>query len=885
MTEPPSEQQKPVNERFQRLQSLFRDALALPNAARRPFLEQACAGDSPLLNDVLGMLDEDESPSLLDQTLPSIAHRVFTAGDTFGTAQIGAYRLLRMLGEGGMGVVYLAERIDVGNLVAVKVLRDAGLSPGRRERFLSEQRLLAPLNHPNIARFYDAGTLEDGTPWFAMEYIEGIPVVDYCRKHQSTVQHRLRLLRDICSAVQYAHEHAVIHRDLKPSNVLVKEDGEVKLLDFGIAKQLTELGGTREQTRTLLLLTPAYAAPEQIRGGMVGVFTDIYALGVILYQLLTNRLPFDFSGRSPGEVEQIITDSNPEKPSLAAHSENTLLATPSEWADLNVLCLTALKKETQRRYRSAEAFGRDIDHFLENRPLEARAESTPYRLRKFVRRNYRSLVSVAFVVILIVTLVTFFLVRLTHSRNEALAQAQRSERIDQFMQHLFQNGEQAGPSVDLRAIDLLERGVQEAQNLASEPAVQGELYEVLGESYQKLGKYDRAVSLLQSAIRVRRTTFGENSKEVAESFVALGSVLGEQGKYEPALKAVRQGIDIQARTLPAKAPSQAASQVILGRVLEISGDNAGAIQVLKPVLPALSAPDADPSALFLGLDALGTAYFENGEVALAQSYFERALALGKRIYSPNNPLTAEELVNLGSVQFTQQNFPAAEHYYRDGLAATKAWYGNNHVLVATESRLLGQTLAKEGHPADAEVFLKQALAIHQHEFGDLHGDAAQDLNALGFAAEKQGHLQQAKDYFNQLLRILDNLPSKEKDQDRLTPIVMFNLSDLDRQQKRYSEAEDLERKALKLAEERIPPNHLYTGVILLGMGKVLVDEKHFQQAEPYLEKSCAVLGKQGNPSLPTLLDARKYLVTDYRAEGKSEQANSLEKETVTASNR
>jgi serine/threonine-protein kinase len=212
-----------------------------------------------------------------------------------------------VLGEGGMGVVYLAERADLGSRAAIKILRDAWLSPSRRERFAAEQRTLAQLNHPSIARLYDADTLPDGTPWFVMEYVEGVPLNAYCDTHASTIPERLKLFRDVCEAVQHAHALAIIHRDLKPSNILVTADGAVKLLDFGIAKQLEGLEA--DLTRTgMRVMTPAYAAPDQVSAGRLGVHTDVYSLGVVLYELLAGRLPFDLTDRTPNEMERIIVE-------------------------------------------------------------------------------------------------------------------------------------------------------------------------------------------------------------------------------------------------------------------------------------------------------------------------------------------------------------------------------------------------------------------------------------------------------------------------------------------------------------------------------------------------------------------------------------------------
>jgi serine/threonine-protein kinase len=285
-----------------------------------------------------------------------------------------------------MGVVYLAERADLGSQVAIKILRDAWLSPSRRKRFVVEQRTLAQLNHPGIARLYDAHTLADGTPWFVMEYVDGESLSEYCARRRCTIQERLALFRAVCDAVQYAHERGVIHRDLKPSNILVKADGTVRLLDFGIAKQLDSLDPDASSARTTMrFMTPAYAAPEQLRGESAGVHTDIYSLGVVLYELVAGRLPFDRARTtSTGEVDAASREA--AKPSIAARAgtgdtgARFRRGSTTSWADLDVLCLTCMHRDPRRRYASAEAVISDIDHLLADEPLEARPDTLGYAL-------------------------------------------------------------------------------------------------------------------------------------------------------------------------------------------------------------------------------------------------------------------------------------------------------------------------------------------------------------------------------------------------------------------------------------------------------------------------------------------------------------------------
>src|SRR5712692_1043929 len=329
-------------QRWQWIQSLFHEAAAQPGAARHTFLAAACAEDAEAMNEVLSLLEEDVcKTSLLDRDMGQVARGVIGDSPSRPSLRaVGPYRIIKLLGEGGMGVVYLAEREDLGSEVAIKILPNAWMSPARRERFALEQRTQSRLNHPSIARLYDAGALDDGTPWFAMEYVEGRPFIDYCKQSGASLEQRLRLFRSVCEAVQYAHRQAILHRDLKPSNILVKADGSIRLLDFGIAKQLDPMEGGIDLTRTGLgLATPAYAAPEQVRGEPAAIQADVYSLGVILYELLAGRLPFDFSSRTPAEAAAAIETETPERPSIAAR--RTLSESKAVWSDLDVLCLTA----------------------------------------------------------------------------------------------------------------------------------------------------------------------------------------------------------------------------------------------------------------------------------------------------------------------------------------------------------------------------------------------------------------------------------------------------------------------------------------------------------------------------------------------------------------
>ncbi|HEX5437703.1 MAG TPA: serine/threonine-protein kinase, partial [Gemmatimonadaceae bacterium] len=548
-------------ERWDRIQRLFHRALDQPAGERHAFVNAECGNDPALSADVLALLDEDaRGGSLLDRDMAQVARGMLDAAIPPSVAEraFGPYRVSAVLGEGGMGVVYLGRRVDLGSVAAIKLLRDAWLSPARLERFQSEQRMLAQLNHPAIARLYDADTLPDGTPWFAMEYVDGVALTSYCAQHASTMHERLELFRLVCEAVQHAHRHAIIHRDLKPSNILVTAEGVVKLLDFGIAKQIEELDPAAHTRTGLRFMTPAYAAPEQLRGNQPGTYTDVYALGVVLYELLTGRLPFDVTNRTPGEVERMITEEEPERPSIAArgmaeptHGAPMAAVSKGSWADLDVLCLTAMHKDPQRRYRTVDALIRDVDHYLGSEALEARGDSTPYRVRKFAGRHWRPLAAAAASLTALAVLVAFYTLRLTAARNSALAEAARTQRLEQFTLDLFQGGsEDVAPAESLRVITLVDRGAREARALDADPAVQADLYETLGSIYQNLGKLAPADSLLSMALAKRQRLYGKDSRAVAHTMMALGLLRADQARFKEAEQLVRDGLAMSRRHLP-----------------------------------------------------------------------------------------------------------------------------------------------------------------------------------------------------------------------------------------------------------------------------------------------------------------------------------------------
>jgi len=887
--------------RWHRIQDLFQNAADLSPAEQTTFLQAACADDAQLLVEVQAMLDQDRSgQSLLDRNLADIALETLSKAppNSLLLKEFGPYRILKLLGEGGMGVVYLAERKDLGTEVAIKILRDAWLSPARRERFASEQRTLAQLNHPSIARLYDADSLDDGTPWFVMEYVDGIPITEYCRVHKSSVEQRLHLFRSVCEAVQHAHGNAVIHRDLKPSNILVKNDGTVRLLDFGIAKQLETLDLPVNQTMTgLRMMTPAYASPEQVRGDPVGISTDVYSLGVILYELLAGQLPFDLSGLTPAEAATIIADHDPGKPSAAvkrphpetadsaanhsATNSHAISVSKTAWADLDVLCLNAMHKDPRRRYRSVEALIRDVDHYLNGQPLEARPDTWRYRIDKFVRRNRRAVAATAAIFIVIIGLVVFFTVRLARARDAALAEAARTQRIQQFMANLFQGGDAAaGPSDSLRVITIVDRGVQEAKTLNRDPKVQAELYQNLGGIYQKLGKFDQADSLLTSALEQRKSLFGADSPEVAESMTALGLLRSDQARLQEAEQLAAQGLAMDKHLLAPNHPAIAKSTLAYGKVLAQRGSYDQAIAVLNEAVRLDSAPGVAPADLATSLSALADANYSAGHYDVCKSLYARVLAMHRQIYGERHPLVADDLGSIAAAQRDLGYYSEAEALDRQALAIAQSYYGNEHPKTAGFLTSLGQSLTYQNKFDEGVAALDQALAIQKQVYGPAHPAVAETLNELGNVASMRNQYDEARGRFQQAADIYRTVYG---DHHYLVAIALSNVADTYLHEKDYPSAEERFRDVIRRFKETLPADNVNLGIADLKLGRTLLRQNRFKDAESETMAGYEILIKQSSPSTSFIRAARKDLTAEYEGLDEPQKAAKFRAELAEAS--
>lgn len=853
---------------WDRLQQLFERALELSPVERDEYLTDIARADPELSQRLRAMVAKvGDTGHPLDRDLGTAARAMLPAADP--PERIGEYRIVRLLGEGGMGVVYLVERTDVGGQAALKLLRDAWLSPARRERFASEQRMLAQLTHPGIAQLHGVGALPDGTPWFAMEYVEGEPITAYCRSRQRTVAERVRLLRAVAEAVQHAHAHAVIHRDLKPSNVLVTATGAVKLLDFGISKQLDESGEQRDVTVTgLRMLTPAYAAPEQFTGGPIGVRTDVFALGALLYELLTDKQAF--SETIGSDAERLAARfADVTRPSELARRGGGAPG-KATWNELDVIVQTAMHPDADRRYRTVDALIRDLDHYLRSEPLEARPDSLGYRTGRFVRRNWQAVTGTAALVVAVIALTAYYGVRLANARDTAVEESERTGRIQRFMTSLFQGGDEAAGAPDsLRVRALIDRGVQEAVALEGEPAVQAELFVTLAGLLQQLGRSDEADSLYQRALATRRALHGNDHPDVAVVLTGLALLRIDQARLDDAEPLLREAVTIVDRELLPGDSRAIEAHAALGLLRQEQSEWPAAVAEQEEVLRRLAARG---DAAFEEADAmvqLASTHFYAGELDLSDSLNRLAMATFRRLRGDNHPRVADALINLGAAEFERGNYAAAEGLYREALARIEGWHGPDHPATASALTMLGRALNFQTRDAEATEVLERALVIQERHFGPNHPRVSSVLNDLATIAMRNGRYDEAE---QQWLRTEAIQLAVHGESHWLLGIARSNLGTVRTRMEDFPRAERYFRQAIVLFTESQGPDHLNTGIARIKLGRALLGQRRWREAAAESRAGYDVLVALESAPQGFIDAAKTDMVAAYEQLGDTEQA-------------
>jgi len=751
-------------DRWQRLSPILDRALELPADTRSPYLDEACAGDRELRRQVEELLAAHAaagtflSDGLLERMAPLVADDEQLEPAT-GAARgriVGVYRLGEPLGEGGMGIVYVAERIDgqFEQQVALKVLKQGLHGPEAQHRFLQERQILARLQHPAIARLLDGGVTEEGTPFFAMERVEGEPITAYCRERRLGVDERLGVFLQICDAVQYAHRNLVVHRDLKPSNILVDAAGQVKLLDFGIAKVLAEDGeAPAEATRTMLrAMTPEYAAPEQLRGDPVTTATDVYAMGVLLYELLTGERPYRVTGGAVSEWERAVLEQEPARPSSrAATSEGRDLRRRLR-GDLDWIVLKALQKPPERRYPSAESLATDIRRHLQGLPVSARGDALGYRSRKFLRRHR---VGVAAACLVFLSLIGG-LVATTWQARRAEREARKADAVKDFLKSLFSASDPAqAQGKEPTARQLLEAGARRIDTeLKDQPEVQSEVARLIGDVYLQLGDYDRALPLLEADLERRRRLDGPDSVSVAESLAAIAGVRYEQGHWLESRPMYEQALAIRRRR-GERGAEVAELLWSLGGVKYYLDDPDGAEKNYNEALALYVKSKGDESREAAQVrNTLAILYTSTGRLTEAIAMYRRLVDMAQRSDGADHPDTLVTRFNLAFPLLLADHLDEALSILEDVVARERRVLGERHVRLSIALRLQARVLDAAGRSEEALAPMAEALAIHRDRFGPAHVQVAADLAWQGMIEARTGRLAAAERDVRETLRLI-----------------------------------------------------------------------------------------------------------------------------------
>ncbi len=815
-------------ERWERVQRLFHAALEVPRDEQERFV-RANADDDDVVADVLAMLAADAAPdSPLEGDAGWAADALLDMREAPGR-RLGPYVLGEPLGEGGSAVVYRAHRHDLGNTVAIKILRDAWVSPSRRRRFHAEQRALAALSHPNIARLLDADTLEDGTPYFVMEYVEGTPITVHCAQQRLSLVERLQLFRAVCDAVQHAHAHALVHRDIKPSNVLVTADDRVKLLDFGIAKHLDELDAEDTATRTgLRPMTPAYAAPEQIRGDGVGVYTDVFALGVMLREMLT--------GRRPGN-EAAAHSRNEEIDAVPANYDGPTSMTRATRADLECICSVAMHDDPARRYPTVEAMGRDVERFLRGLPLEARPDSLRYRAGKFVRRNRHVVAAALAVMVIIVAGSIGHTVRLSAARDRAETEAAKAREVTDYLVGIFEAADPYAetPETDVRT--LLDRGEAQVEALAAQPQLQAELLGVLGRVRVALSDFERAELLLGRTLEVRRNE--SDPLAVANALVEMGRLHYHTGNYDDGVAALNEAVAIRSASLRPDDPALAEALDELGVLTASRGDYAGADTLYTRALAIRRTVHATPHPdLGISLNNVAVNRFNLGQFDSSAEHYEQAIAVERAIYGTDHPTVATTLANYGKLHEQLGHFDEAEELLSEALRIRQARLGPDHYETALSLSQLGGLLQQAGELERAEQHLREALAIRERILGPDHPGVGTTLNGLGLLLVQRAQYDEAVDAFRRVISIYAAALGADH---RFTGVATGNLAAALHAGGRLDDAEREYRRSIAILSAVHPPDHPELGWNVGRFGILLADALRDEEAEPLLRRAHASL--------------------------------------------
>jgi len=677
---------------------------------------------------------------------PAGGHAV--TDDTAANMRIGPYQLVRRIGAGGMGAVYEAERADAefAHRVAIKLMRSSAEGDLAVRRFRYERQILAALDHPNIAALLDGGITVDGEPYFVMEYVDGVPLTTWADAHHLTIRQRLVLFLQVTAAVQHAHQQLVVHRDLKPGNILVTEGGIVKLLDFGIARLLREDEGSGQLPLTQgdqPGVTPEYAAPEQLRGLPAGPAADVYALGVILYELLSGRRPFDLQDKMRTEIEALVGHAPPPRPSSVPGARRLR-------GDLDAIVLMALRKDPDRRYGSIARLADDIARHLDRLPVVARPDRLGYRLAKFVRRRRLELVAG----MLVLGSLTWGVVTTRRQAVHAVHEREQATAVTAFFTSMLAAPDPSQLGRDITMREVLDTAAVRADSLRGQPELELRVRQVLSSTYSTLGEFALAIVQSRRAVEAARRLAPPDPARVATALGNLSTALELDGELERADSVLAEALDLLGAAADAETLDGVAFLDHRGRLRSRLGDARGAVPFLVRALDIQGGlePDND-SALAYAHHNLAAVYGEAGESDSADAHFRTALALEARAFDDIHPLHASTLNAYATILERMGRPDAADSAYREVLRMRKVLLGPEHPDYAWTMFSYADLLLSAGRPAEAAQWARRVVALRGHTLDDSHTAVSTGMQVLGRALAEMDSLDVAERWLRESLAL------------------------------------------------------------------------------------------------------------------------------------
>ena len=847
-----------MHERSHHVVAIFRQALSLTGDERLVYLDRACGGDELVRQAVDELLSTEVHPDFLEVAAPELAAAEIALSERLDADKtregtlFGNYRLLREIGSGGMSLVWLAERADgqFEQRVAIKILRRiVGDPEDSRRRFETERKVLAQLKHPHVAQIFDGG-IHDGRPYVVLEYLEGKSITEHCEKQQLDLEGRLGLFLDVCAAVTHAHRHLVVHRDLKPSNILVTTEDGVKLLDFGIAKLLAQQGTndllTAPKTRTgLLLLTPEYAAPEQLRSEPITTATDVYGLGLVLFELLTGARPFKIEGKRASEIEQIICEQPPSKPSrfkrenagasgAARKIDHTALQ-----GDLDTIVLKALRKQPGDRYGSVQELSDDLRRHMDARPVLARPATTGYRLRKFVQRNLWPLVTaVGFAALLVAGLISVRLEQrdTARQRDRAEAEAKKARRVTDFTLDLLERANPVhGPDVTVR--QTLLDSIDRIDELNDEPTVQAEVVSVVSEALSRLGAYQEAEVLVDRMILLRQALEGPLSENLATTLGRKANLRTLQGDHEASEQLLLEALDINDRTFPGedREPKVWHLRQLVRHYLRTGQDD----RIGEPLDRGLA------MARRLGLEAQVDSFLGSRAFAWERAgNFEAAIPvrtkLIKRLREREgelHPDVATHLTNLAYAASQLNDFHTAIEHLEQALTIREEVLPAGHFRIGTVLMRLGDAHTRVGRYTEGEAHLIRAIEIIRSSLGDTASQLIPSRIALGRSRLLQDDLSEAEINFERALQVAKHNGTASR------PLGIWHaFGDLYLREGRLEEAQEAYQAELTAVETQWP-EHRKIVVLLLSLSDVTAEAGETEKTRALLRRAAELAGR------------------------------------------